>query len=82
MPDNQWIGAVVSIILFLFSVINGLAFLINKKDSEKQTELMKCVVSELNAIKKENDKEHEELFNARREIEKEVEILKIKVEKQ
>lgn len=43
---------------------------------------MKCVVSELNAIKKENDKEHEELFNARREIEKEVEILKIKVEKQ
>jgi len=80
--DHQWIGVIVTIILFLFSVINGLAFLINKKDSEKQTELMKCVVSELNAIKKENGKEHEELFNARREIEKEVEILKIKVEKQ
>ncbi len=82
MPDHQWIGAVVSIILFLFSVINGLAFLINKKDAEKQTELMKCVVAELNSFKKDNDKEHEELFNARREIEKEVEILKIKVEKQ
>lgn len=72
MPDHQWIGAVVSIILFLFSVINGLAFLINKKDAEKQTELMKCVVAELNSFKKDNDKEHEELFDARRKVEKEI----------
>jgi len=82
MPDSQWIGAIISLILFLFSVINGLAFLINKKDSEKQSELMRCISLELSRIKKGNGKEHEELFNARREIEKEVEILKIKVEKQ
>lgn len=82
MENYAWVAPVVTVILFLFSVINGLAFLINKKDAEKQTELMKCVVAELNDIKKENKKEHEELFDARREIEKEVEILKIKVEKQ
>lgn len=82
MENYAWVAPVVTVILFLFSVINGLAFLINKKDEEKQTELMKCVVAELNDIKKENKKEHEELFDARREIEKEVEILKIKVEKQ
>jgi len=76
---DQWIGATVSIILFLFSVINGLAFLINKKDSEKTTELMKCTLLELNNLKKNNNSDHEELFTARREIEKQVVILEEKL---
>ena len=70
--DHQWIGVIVTIILFLFSVINGLAFLINKKDSEKQTELMKCIVVELNEVKKNNHEDHDELFEARRKAEKEI----------
>lgn len=66
------ISIVVSVILFLLAVIQGLAILINKKDSERNNTLINCMFLEHRELIRKNTKEHEELFDAKNELAKDV----------